>query len=106
MDALEELIELTKLRIPRGKYTYRDETITNTKRIDFIKNHPYQPIFSINIMNKGPDDIYMVINGGIEIKINAYEIPPTFDFKRPSIRHLDFRMESGESTRIKILGFY
>lgn len=57
-------------------------------------------------MNKGPDDAWISVNGGKEIPVEAYEVLPTIDFKKPVMKRIDLRVEAGKEARIKIYGLY
>jgi len=103
LDALEELIELVKAQIPRGIVFPWEEEITKRTELDFRPN----PLFSVQLVNKGPDKVYVRIyvaeEPSVEIPVDPDETIG-FDFKVAKIERMEFRVDVGKRATVKVVG--
>jgi hypothetical protein len=88
-------------------YTYtRTLLIDRLTILDFINDEPHHPLFSINIYNDGPDEVYVSVNSysrGAVIK--PYE-SLKIDMRAPLIRKLFLDVDNGRKAYIRIFGVY
>lgn len=103
---LWKIKKLLEALIPEGKIVIYDKTITRLDKIDFIKEEPYRPLFSIILINKGPNPAEWSLNGGRWYTIEDFETLPEISFRMPKIRMVDFNIESGKTANIKAIGKY
>ena len=102
---LREMLELQRQQIPEGVAVNFEGTVTATTLLDLINTRPYRPLFSADVYNGGPDNLYVKINDGEEVTITPYRTKE-FDYKKASIRKIQLRVAAGESASYEILGIY
>ena len=67
---------------------------------------PIKPWFSVNIVNDGPNDVYAIVNS--EKSFEWHRIPKgepyKVDMKRPVIKDVLLKCESGENASVRVVG--
>lgn len=102
------LADITKLlEKPEGLVYSINVTVTKTVVIDFLKNYPWKPMFSITLYNDGPDDVYPSINS-IPQTITPFKKGETIniDCKGAKIERLYLHIEPGKSAKVRGFGLY
>jgi len=103
----ERLLEIRRLyEKPRGYVYPINITLTETRVLDFVSNFPYTPLFSVTIINDGPDEVYPSIAiGQVETPLKPGETI-TFDVQSPRIEKLYLIVNEGKTARIRGFGVY
>ena len=104
---LREMLELQKQQIPEGVAVNFEGTVTATTLLDLINTRPYRPLFSADVYNGGPNNLYVKINDGEEVTITSYRTKD-FDYThaKTKIRKIQLRVATNESASYEILGIY
>lgn len=103
---LKKILGVLEKQIPEGvPVDFPDITVTGTTLKHFIKDHPYRPLFNLEVYNAGPDNLYVKVNDTHEVKIKNRRAQ-TFDFKRAGIRQAQLRVDSGDSATGELTGLY
>ena len=109
LDALEELIELTKSTVPRGESPSFLMDITD-KLIDGKISYPF-PWFSFTIHNYGPNSVYMgvnqksIANAEYSDEVKDRETREV-NMGAAKIREIYLVCKKGEQAKVRIRGVY
>jgi len=116
MDIGETLVELSELQAkilkhmeettPEGvTFPIKDVTVTTTSYTSFITESPYRKIRGIDFFNKGPNTVYVRVNGDKELSIEDKE---QISVRKPraTIDHVTMRVAPGESATVRRTGYY
>jgi len=99
--------EMKKYRAePKGLMYPISVEVSELTILDFVKDEPHTPLFSLTLYNDGHNNVY--------VGINAYQkITPlkpgeylTIEFEAPVIRQLYLDVELGKNTYIRGFGIY
>jgi hypothetical protein len=104
--SIRELKKTIQQTIPEGVIlTYDDEEITSSPKE--FRAHYLKPWFSVSILNKGPNPVYVGINVGHGggIKIDVGETFPV-DFNAPRIKFVTLWCDKDQTTKVKITALY
>jgi len=104
---LKEILEIQKQQIPEGvPVNFEDIAVTSEPtRKSFVSNHPYHPLFRIDVYNAGPNNVYIRVNHSQEITIEPYRTIP-FDYKKAAIQNIELRTNTGETATVDVTGLY
>ena len=112
LDALEELIQLTKTTIPKGITFEKEKTVTFAEpwKCGFIDSKPFHAVHRVETINRGPDEVHarVEIKGEetpYEITVDADEVIPV-DVKRPAIKRVFFYVDKDKTADVKVIGLY
>jgi len=103
---LWQIRKLLQQQIPKGQIVIHVVTVTEMTRLDFTEIEPYQPLFSIILINRGPDSAEFSLNGGRWYTIEDYESLPEIGFRIAAIKTVDFRVQTGKTAKMKVIGKY
>lgn len=100
---LADLYDLIRETIPRGEIYYRTVEVRGSVLLDFITDRPYSPLYSLDIFNKGPEDVYIMINEKVpRIKLEA-DVGRSYNMGRKSIRCI---VLESENATVEVSGVY
>jgi len=89
---------------PQGKHVVFERDVTKLTTIDVEGESPLGPLYSFDILNKGPDTVKMMVDDDIaEIPVEIDELIPYIRGKR-TIKKIVLRIEPNETASIKIIG--
>jgi hypothetical protein len=101
---IEELTESSKT--PKGFVFPIIITVQETTTIDFVKEMPREPLFSITIFNDGPDDVYPSVNTYQKYAPLKPGESLSIDFRKPGIEKLYLDVDTGKKANIRGFGIY
>jgi len=106
-EAVDRLTRIEELLVkPKGYICPIKLTIDRPTIIDFSKEYPYTPLFSLSLFNDGPDEVYVGIN--IEQKVTPLKAGESFEAElyAPNIKRLYLYVEAGKTANIRGFGIY
>ena len=101
---MENLLELSKK--PEGRLCPINLTVTEPTYIDFVRDYPGRPLFSISIFNDGPGSVYPGVNEVQDSTPLKSGESVRFEYTSPKIRALHLYINEGETAVIRGFGVY
>jgi len=91
---------------PKGIHVVFEELITEPTKVEVEGRTPFGALFSFEILNKGPDTVYMKVDDDmVEIPVEVDELIP-YNRGRRTIKLIRLRVNAAEQASIKIIGRY
>jgi len=99
---LDKILRHLEETTPKGIHVMFKESITEPTKVEVGKRTPFGPLFSFEILNKGPDTVYMKVDKDmVEIPVEIDESIP-YNRGRRTIKLIRLRVNAGEEANVKI----
>lgn len=106
-ESLERLMNLERLLTKPKGYVYAvNITVDKMTVVDFLRNEPYNLLYSMTIYNDGPDNVYPSIN--IYQRITPLKPGETLhvDYQSPKIEKLYLDVDAGKRASVRVFAVY
>ena len=103
---LDKILRHLEDTTPKGIHVVFEELITEPTKVEVEGRTPFGALFSFEILNKGPDTVYMKVDDDmVEIPVEVDELIP-YNRGRRTIKLIRLRVNAAEQASIKIIGRY
>ncbi|MEM3895381.1 hypothetical protein [Thermofilum sp.] len=86
---------------PEGISVPINVSVSNILVIDFIKDYPNKRLFSISLINDGPDEVYIGVNSVQTTTPTKANEAASFDYKAPRIARLYLYTGPGKTAKVR-----
>jgi len=105
-EKLLKILELLKMQVPEGKTLPTTISVTDEiKKVDFVKEYPYTPLYSFTLYNDGDGAVYIGVNEMPSENFKLYKGDKIqLDMNSPKIRFITLKCDSGQTARVRLFG--
>jgi len=105
-EKLLKILELLKMQIPEGRTFPTTISVTDKiKKVDFVKEYPYTPLYSFTLYNDGDGEVYIGVNEMPSENFKLYKGDKVqLDMYSPKIRFITLKCDTGKTASVRLFG--